>query len=299
MRGRRFCSYSGISLLSAMELSLRAPMARCWRLFSATSARSVSMAAPMFRPAIRSLACSARWNERRWRRDPLPMRQRVRTTLFLTRIIGLRLGEVALRVLHEQRLGHLIAEAIGLAIERRVDGAIGLYVLAECKALRAHIVKLAGGGERCAGDAEQKGAGECRQNGGSRHDRLPGDGCLVSPKTCSRTVPLMSTGPAGSVTQVTTCDHDHVRPRDNVVAGLSRRRPCAIARQRPRVAYLDAATRGPHPAHALPFAEIAADHLAHAAKIERKLLMSLRHDPLRVCLGEQSPRESEIEAGEG
>jgi len=74
----------------------------------------------------------------------------------------LRLGEVALRVLHEQRLGRLIAEAIGLAIERRVDGAIGLYVLAECKALRAHIVKLAGGGERFAGDAEQQGAGECR-----------------------------------------------------------------------------------------------------------------------------------------
>ncbi len=41
----------------------------------------------------------------------------------------MRLGEIALGVLHEDRLGVLITEAIGLAVDRRVDGAIVLTSL--------------------------------------------------------------------------------------------------------------------------------------------------------------------------
>jgi hypothetical protein len=42
-----------------------------------------------------------------------------------------------------------------------------------------------------------------------------------------------------------------------------------------------------------------ADYLAHAAEIERELLVGLRHYPFCIGLGEQPTREPEIEAGKG
>jgi hypothetical protein len=53
----------------------------------------------------------------------------------LARIVGFSLGEIAGRVLHEDDLGCLVAEAKGLAVDRRIDGAIRLYVFAESQTL--------------------------------------------------------------------------------------------------------------------------------------------------------------------
>ena len=68
---------------------------------------------------------------------------------MLAGIIGLRLREIALGVLHELGLGRLVAEAVGLAVKGRVDRTVRLDVLAASKALRAHVVELAGHSQSC------------------------------------------------------------------------------------------------------------------------------------------------------
>jgi hypothetical protein len=47
----------------------------------------------------------------------------------------LRLGEVCLRVFHELGLGLFSTEAVGLAFDLRIDGAVGFDLLAGCEAL--------------------------------------------------------------------------------------------------------------------------------------------------------------------
>jgi hypothetical protein len=59
-------------------------------------------------------------------------------------VIGLRLRHVALGVLHELSLGRLVAEAVGLTVNVGVDRTVRLDGLAHSKALRAHVVELAG-----------------------------------------------------------------------------------------------------------------------------------------------------------
>ena len=59
-------------------------------------------------------------------------------------VIGLRLREIALGVLHELGLGCFVAEAVGLAIKGRVDRTVRLDLLAASKPLRTHVVVLAG-----------------------------------------------------------------------------------------------------------------------------------------------------------
>src|SRR5680860_1413515 len=66
-----------------------------------------------------------------------------RSLPFLLRVVGLRLSEIGLRGLHELGLSLCTAEAIGLASNLPIDGAVGLYVLAHCEAHRAHVVVLA------------------------------------------------------------------------------------------------------------------------------------------------------------
>jgi len=68
---------------------------------------------------------------------------------MLAGIIGMRLREIALGILHELGLGRLVAEAVGLAFNGRVDRTVRLDVLAASKALRAHVVELAGHGQSC------------------------------------------------------------------------------------------------------------------------------------------------------
>jgi hypothetical protein len=62
-------------------------------------------------------------------------------------VVGLRLGEIFLGVLHELSHGFLATEAIGLALNLRIDGAVGLYVLTEGETHCAHVAVLAGHGQ--------------------------------------------------------------------------------------------------------------------------------------------------------
>lgn len=74
---------------------------------------------------------------------------------MLAGIIGLRLREIARGVLHELGLGVLAAEAIGLASNLPIDGAVGFYVFAECEPHCAHVAVLAGHGQSRRGQAKQ------------------------------------------------------------------------------------------------------------------------------------------------
>lgn len=56
---------------------------------------------------------------------------------MLGRVARLRLGEIAVRILHEVRLGLLIAEAIS-PLNGRIDGAIRFDVLMQSEALRTY-----------------------------------------------------------------------------------------------------------------------------------------------------------------
>src|SRR5262249_28539361 len=61
---------------------------------------------------------------------------------MLALVIGLRLREIAFRVLHEVRLSLLIAEAVSLALDRRIDRAIRGGVFAHGETFGAHVIKL-------------------------------------------------------------------------------------------------------------------------------------------------------------
>src|SRR6186997_1699034 len=83
------------------------------------------------------------------------------TVLFV--IESFRLGEINLRVFHELGPSLLVAEAIGLPLVDRIDGAIRRDVLMRCKA-RAHIAKLTLRSRNCRrGEPKHKGAGDRRR----------------------------------------------------------------------------------------------------------------------------------------
>ena len=69
--------------------------------------------------------------------------------MFL-RVVGLCLDEIARRVCHELGQSRLAAEAVGLTLNLRINGAVRLYVLVACEAHRAHVVVLAGDGTAVA-----------------------------------------------------------------------------------------------------------------------------------------------------
>ena len=94
--------------------------------------------------------------------------------LFLCAVILLRLSHVALGVLHKHRLGLLIAEAIGLAVDHSVDRAIRLDDLAKSEALRTHVVELAGRGHSRRSQTKHKCACKCRHDAISSHRFLRG-----------------------------------------------------------------------------------------------------------------------------
>jgi hypothetical protein len=60
------------------------------------------------------------------------------------RVVGLRLSEIIRRVCHELGHGVLAAEAIGLALNLHIDGAVGLYFFAGCEAHCAQFPELVG-----------------------------------------------------------------------------------------------------------------------------------------------------------
>jgi hypothetical protein len=62
---------------------------------------------------------------------------------FLLLLVGaLRLGDIGLRILHELGLGCLAAEAISLAADLPIDGAVRFYLLARGEALLNGIAAL-------------------------------------------------------------------------------------------------------------------------------------------------------------
>src|SRR6188768_3512645 len=92
-------------------------------------------------------------------------------SFVLALVEGLGLGKIGVGILHELRLGLGVAEAVGLALDRRIDGAIRLHVLMIGKAPATHIVELASGRESRRAKAERKCCGERR-----RH--IPVHGCI-------------------------------------------------------------------------------------------------------------------------
>jgi len=86
----------------------------------------------------------------------------------------MRLREIFLGVLHELGHGLLTAEAISLALELRIDGAVRLYVLAGRKTLRAHITEFTSYGHGSRGHTNQESASDCGREVRSNHDLLPG-----------------------------------------------------------------------------------------------------------------------------
>jgi hypothetical protein len=81
--------------------------------------------------------------------------------LLLAGVVDLRLEQELLGLLEEQRLGRLVAEAIGLALVDGVDRAIGLDVLAEREPHHAFAAVLAFGG---AGDVRAEAQRRCKND---------------------------------------------------------------------------------------------------------------------------------------
>jgi len=74
---------------------------------------------------------------------PTPGEVSSRELAVLFAVDLLRLGEIGVGVLHEFRLGLIVAEAVGLALDGGIDRAIGLHLFAVGKAPAAHIVPVA------------------------------------------------------------------------------------------------------------------------------------------------------------
>ena len=120
-----------------------------------------------------------------WAKGPFPDEERALLHSYL-RIVRLRLGEIARRILHKLGHGDLIYEAVGLALKLRIDGAVGLHVLAKGKAHRAPVTELAGHGHSRRGHTKQESA----RNGGLEINSSPAsnEGRPVCAGRCVRIV---------------------------------------------------------------------------------------------------------------
>jgi hypothetical protein len=78
---------------------------------------------------------------------------------MLTFIEGLGLRQIADRTLHKLALGVRAAEAVGLALDRRIDGAIRLHVLVIGETPGTHVPELAGHRIGRTGKADDEDAG--------------------------------------------------------------------------------------------------------------------------------------------
>ena len=61
---------------------------------------------------------------------------------MLALVEGLGFGQVSAGILHEVGLSLLAAKAVGLALDRRIDGAIGRYVFVICETPGTHVAEL-------------------------------------------------------------------------------------------------------------------------------------------------------------
>jgi hypothetical protein len=78
---------------------------------------------------------------------------------MLTLKEGLGLRQIAARILHELALGVRAAEAVGIALDRRIDGAIRLHVLVIGETPGTHVAELAGHRIGRTGKADDEYAG--------------------------------------------------------------------------------------------------------------------------------------------
>ena len=78
---------------------------------------------------------------------------------MLTLIERLSLRQITGRVLHELALSVRAAEAVGLALDRRIDGAIRLHVLVIGETPGTHVAELAGHRIGRTGKADDEDAG--------------------------------------------------------------------------------------------------------------------------------------------
>jgi hypothetical protein len=77
------------------------------------------------------------------KRSPGRVRRRGNLAPMFALIEGQSFVQISSRVLHEVGLGLLAAKAVGLALERRIDRAIRLYVFVVGKAPGTLVVELA------------------------------------------------------------------------------------------------------------------------------------------------------------
>jgi hypothetical protein len=86
-------------------------------------------------------------------------------------IEGLGLRQIGARILHELAFGVLAAEAVGLALDRRMDGAIRLHV--DWRGPRNTYCRI-GRSVGCGGKSKHEHARECGRGVNSRHGSSPG-----------------------------------------------------------------------------------------------------------------------------
>src|SRR5262245_37473371 len=78
---------------------------------------------------------------------------------MLTLIEALGLRQIAARILHKLALSVRAAEAVGLAIDRRIDRAIRLHILVIGETPGTHVAELAGHRIGRTGKADDEDAG--------------------------------------------------------------------------------------------------------------------------------------------
>src|SRR6185437_11011265 len=87
-------------------------------------------------------------------------------------IEGRSFVQIASWVLHEVGFGLLAAKAVGLALERRVDGTIRRYVFVIGKTPGTHVAELASRGICRGGKSKHERDRKCGDRN-TRHDSIP------------------------------------------------------------------------------------------------------------------------------
>src|SRR5262245_7211108 len=103
-------------------------------------------------------------------------------------IEGLSFGQIGSRVLQEVGFGVLAAKAVGLALDRRVDGAIRRYVFVIGKTPGTHVAELPSRGISRGGKSKHECDRECGL-GNRRHSSIP---CEETCENGSHTAPYVN-----------------------------------------------------------------------------------------------------------
>src|SRR6188472_4381568 len=103
-------------------------------------------------------------------------------------IEGLSFGQIGSWVLHKVGFGVLAAKAIGLARDRRVDGAIRLHVFVIGQTPGTHVAELASRGISRGGKSQHECDRKCGL-GNARHSSIP---CEETCENGSHTAPYVN-----------------------------------------------------------------------------------------------------------